>query len=137
MRLFLIALLGCATAPPRPLQSTATSGTRATPEPPPEPDGDPTSPLQITGLEPATGELGTYVVINGAHFIKDGPRMAKVQFGDRPAQVIRFQSDGELIVQAPAGKDGEEVDVVVLFEPGGKRRLRKAFRFVVPAPPPP
>lgn len=88
--------------------------------------------LEVTDLDPKTGDAegGTYVVIKGRGFTQDGTRMAKVYFGGRAATVIRFQSDRELIVQAPAGKPGEHVDVRVVFEPGGELKVPKGFQFL-------
>ena len=96
--------------------------------------------LRVSGVEPALGDElgGTFVVIKGERFMKDGPRNAKVYFGVRQGTVVRFQSDGELIVQAPGGKANERVDVTVVFDPGGPMTLSKAFTFVAnqPAPTP-
>ena len=88
--------------------------------------------LAVTGLEPASGDVegGTYVVIRGKVFLADGPRSVKVYFGPRQGTVVRFQSDRELIVQAPGGKAGEVVDVRLVFEPGGELSLTSAFTFV-------
>jgi hypothetical protein len=93
-------------------------------------DDDPR--LMVTSLSPVEGdsEGGTYVVIKGNRFIKDGPRNAKVYFGSRPAQIIRWQSDSELVVQAPGGKPEEMVDVLVIFDPGGQKELKKVFKYV-------
>jgi IPT/TIG domain len=93
---------------------------------------DATPVLRVTSIEPAKGDVegGTYVVIKGERFLKDGPRSAKVYFGARQGAVVRFQSDGELIVEAPGGKPEETVDVLVVFEPGGQMTLAKAFTFV-------
>lgn len=94
--------------------------------------GDDDPKLKVTDLTPEKGdsEGGTYVVIKGNRFIKDGPRNAKVYFGSRQGTVVRFQSDSELIVQAPGGKPDEQVDVLVIFDPGGQLVIKKAFRFV-------
>jgi hypothetical protein len=88
--------------------------------------------LKVTGLEPEKGDIegGTYVVIKGNRFMKDGPRNAKVYFGSRQGSVVRFQSDSELIVQAPGGKPDEVVDVLIIFDPGGQLRIEKGFTFV-------
>lgn len=88
--------------------------------------------LQVTGLEPPNGDAagGTYVLIRGHRFIEDGPRNAKVYFGSRQGNVIRFASDSELIVEAPGGNAGDTVDVLVIFEPGGELKLPKAFTFM-------
>lgn len=95
--------------------------------------------LKVTGIQcsssdcpPVKGDVegGTYVVIKGNRFMKDGPRNAKVYFGSRQGTVVRFQSDSELIVQAPGGKEGETVDVLVVFDPGGQMKIPGAFRFV-------
>jgi hypothetical protein len=92
--------------------------------------------LAITGIEPAKGDSagGTYVVIKGNRFVADGPRSAKVYFGSRQGSVIRFQSDSEMIVQAPGGKPNETVDLLVIFEPGGQLKAPAAFTFVDIAP---
>jgi hypothetical protein len=88
--------------------------------------------LKVTGLEPTKGDVegGTYIVIKGNRFIADGPRAAKVYFGSRQGTVVRFQSDKELIVQAPGGKADETVDVLVIFDPGGQLRIPNAFKFI-------
>jgi hypothetical protein len=86
--------------------------------------------LLVTGIEPDKGHDGTYVKIHGNRFTADGPRNVKVYFGGQPAQVDRFESDGELIVTAPGGKTNDVVDVLIVFDPGGKKTLPKAFRYV-------
>jgi len=88
--------------------------------------------LKVTGLDPVKGDVegGTYVRIMGNRFMKDGPRAAKVYFGNRQGTVVRFQSDSELIVQAPGGKHDESVDVLVIFDPGGQLKIEKAFKFI-------
>ena len=94
--------------------------------------GDDDPKLKVTGLAPEKGDTdgGTYVVIKGNRFIKDGPRNAKVYFGSRQGSVVRFQSDSELIVQAPGGKHDEIVDVLVIFDPGGQLKISNGFKFV-------
>ncbi|MBA3397115.1 MAG: IPT/TIG domain-containing protein [Deltaproteobacteria bacterium] len=88
--------------------------------------------LKVTGLEPEKGDIegGTYVVIKGNRFMKDGPRNAKIYFGSRQGTVVRFQSDSELIVQAPGGKPDEVVDVLIIFDPGGQLKIPNGFKFV-------
>lgn len=98
----------------------------------------PPPPLAVTGLEPDRGDPagGTYVVIKGTSFTDDGPRSAKVFFGAKQATVIRFAGDGELVVEAPAGKANETVDVKVVFDPGGEMSLPKAFTYSKKKPKP-
>jgi hypothetical protein len=97
--------------------------------------GDKDRTLKVTGLSPETGDAngGTYVVVKGNGFTSPS-RMAKIYFGSgtaaRQGQVVRFQSDSELIVMAPGGKPDEVVDVLITFEPGGVLRIPKAFKFV-------
>ena len=43
-------------------------------------------------------------------------------------------SDSELIVQAPGGKVGGVVDVLVVFKDRGEKKLAQAFTFVAPRP---
>jgi hypothetical protein len=90
--------------------------------------------LKVTGLEPTKGDFngGQLVRIAGNGFMKDGTRSAKVYFGARQANVVRFDGDAGLIVQAPGGDVGQTVDVLIVFEPGGEIRLAKAFTFEEP-----
>jgi hypothetical protein len=90
--------------------------------------------LKVTGLEPTKGDYngGQLVRIAGNAFMKDGTRSAKVYFGARQANVVRFDGDTGLIVQAPGGDINQTVDVLIVFEPGGEIRLAKAFTFVEP-----
>ena len=94
----------------------------------------------VTGVEPNKGDAagGAMIVVKGNRFVSDGPRSVKVFFGERQGSVVRFQSDSEIVVQAPSGKERETVDVLLVFAPGGEIRLPKAFTFVpaseLPAP---
>jgi len=103
----------------------------------PTPKAKPSTALTVTKLEPAKGDAdgGTYVRIVGTNFLTDSsgksaPASAKVYFGSRQGEVVRFASDTELIVQAPGGKPGEVVDVLLLFETRGELKLTKAFTYV-------
>ena len=130
--LLALALAGCWTgASSEPAAPAPPPVVAPAPKPRPVPGG-----LSITGLTPERGDEagGTYVLIRGRRFIADGPRSVKVYFGGRQGTVVRFASDGELIVQAPGGTAGDVVDVRLIFEPGGQLVLRSAFRFV-PSPP--
>jgi hypothetical protein len=88
--------------------------------------------LKVTGIEPEKGDAegGTYVRIKGNRFVADGTRIAKVYFGSREGTVVRFASDSEMIVEAPGGKAGESVDVLIMFEPGGELKIPHGFTFV-------
>jgi hypothetical protein len=88
--------------------------------------------LKITGIEPDKGDAegGQYIRIFGNRFVADGARNAKVYFGTRQGTVDRFVSDSEMVVQAPGGKPGEVVDVLVIFEPGGELKIAKGFTFI-------
>jgi hypothetical protein len=93
--------------------------------------------LKVTGLEPERGDVNgdTHVIIKGNRFVADGPRKADVYFGTqqtgfRKGTVVRFASDKQLIVRTPGGKDGEVVDVLVMFEPGGQLRIPNAFTYI-------
>jgi hypothetical protein len=88
--------------------------------------------LLVTGIEPDKGDVAgdTYVRIHGNRFTADGPRSVKVYFGGHEAQIDRFVSDNELIVVAPGGKLNDVVDVLIVFDPGGKKTLPNAFRYV-------
>jgi len=122
----LVAMFGCwsSTPPSAPISNEPARAPIA-----PAPAG---GKLRVTELSPHLGDVagGTYVVIKGDGFIKDGPRFVKVYFGAAQGTVVRFQSDHELIVQAPGGTLDQVVDVLVIFDPGGEYRLPKTFTFV-------
>lgn len=42
---------------------------------------------------------------------------------------MRFASDREIVIRAPAGTPGEVVDVRLVFDPGGELVLPRAFAF--------
>jgi hypothetical protein len=87
--------------------------------------------LKVTGMDKETGDAegGTYVRIYGNGFVNPAVRSAKVYFGSRQSAPPRFASDSEMVVEAPGGKVGETVDVTIIFEPGGEKKLAKAFTF--------
>jgi hypothetical protein len=87
--------------------------------------------LTVTGIDPKQGDVGgdTYVHIFGNRFTTD-PHTVKVYFGGHPAQIDRFVADNELIVVAPGGKLNDVVDVLIVFEPGGKVTLANAYRYI-------
>lgn len=91
--------------------------------------------LKVTGLDPRTGDAngGTRLAVKGANFQKV-QRSAKVYFGDEPGIVLRFIDNATLLVEAPGGRPGETVDVLVVFEPGGEITIPKAFTFVDRSP---
>ncbi len=93
--------------------------------------------LKVTGIEPDRGDYegGTYVRIKGNGFLVDSkgnsaPANAKVYFGSRQGEVVRFASSEELIVQAPGGKLNESVDVLIIFEGRGELKIPKGFTFI-------
>jgi hypothetical protein len=88
--------------------------------------------LKVYDLSPTSGstEGGDYIIIKGNRFTKDGPRNAKIYFGSHQAQFISWQSDSQLIVQSPPGKAGDVVDVMIIFDPGGRLTIKKIFKYV-------
>jgi hypothetical protein len=90
--------------------------------------------LKVTGLDPNVGDVGggTRVIIKGNRFTKDGARSAKVYFDGKPADVLGFRGDKELLVRAPGGEVNKKVDVLIIFEPGGEITLKQAFQYVEP-----
>lgn len=131
---------GCGASPPPPTANTSpvTKRSNASPEAPraSSTTGTSASPapaqLGVSRIEPRRGDAagGTYVVIKGGGFLRGGPRRLRVSFGGTPGTFIRFQSDSEIIVQAPGGRPGETVDVELVFDPGGTVILGDSFTFV-------
>jgi len=93
--------------------------------------GGESSKLTVTGIEPDRGDTNgeTYVRIKGTRFTADGPRSVNVYFDGRAGNVIRFESDTELVVQPPGGKADEVADVLIVFDPGGRLTIPHGYRY--------
>jgi IPT/TIG domain len=135
-----ILVAACGSTPPAPSQ-TPPSNVATVSAPIDAPAAIPTAALganglKVTAIDPPFGDVdgGTYAVIKGERFMSDGARNVKIYFGTSAGTIVRFQSDHELIVQAPNGTLNEVVDVTVVFEPGGKLKLARAFTFVARVP---
>jgi len=88
--------------------------------------------LKVTGLDPTTGSLegGDVITFSGNRFTADGARNVKVFFAGKPADFLEWDGDDQLKVRAPAGdKDGDKVDVLLVFEPGGEITLHQAYTY--------
>ena len=87
--------------------------------------------LMVTGIEPDRGYTNgeTYVRIKGNRFTADGPRNVQVFFGGQHGEVIRFESDTELVVRPPGGKANDVVDVLIIFNPGGQLKIPGGYRY--------
>jgi hypothetical protein len=97
--------------------------------------------LKVTSIEPPRGASdGTsYIHIYGNRFLtdangNDAPSNAKIYFGGTQGKITRFPNDGEMIVQAPAGKAGDVVDLLIVFEGRGEITIPKAFTYYDKAP---
>jgi hypothetical protein len=126
--LLLLAVAACGGAPPAAPPPVIANATPVAPAP------APVAKSRLT-IEPDKGDAdgGTYVriVVNrGRGFLADGPPAAKIYFGSVQGMIVRFASDTELIVQAPGGKAGETVDVLLMLEGQGELKIAQAFTFV-------
>jgi hypothetical protein len=88
--------------------------------------------LKITGIEPKTGDMigGQVVTIHGSGFQSGGTKGVKVYFGNRSAKVRGFSGDDELRVEAPGGKEGEVVDIEIIFDDSRRNKITKAFKYI-------
>ena len=87
--------------------------------------------LMVTGIEPDRGDTNgeTYVRIKGNRFTADGPRNVQVFFGGQHGEVIRFESDTELVVRPSGGKPNDVVDVQIIFDPGGRKTIPHGYSY--------
>ena len=94
--------------------------------------GNDNTKLMVTGIEPDKGDVGggTSVHIKGNRFTADGPRSVKVFFGGREGSIDHFVNDSEFVVIAPSGKLNDSVDLLVVFDPGGRITLPSAYRYI-------
>lgn len=87
--------------------------------------------LRITNIEPKTGPAtgGSSVTIIGSGFEEGGAKGVKVYFGNRTARVMMFQGDDKLIVEPPPGKEGETVDVEIIFDDARRHVYKDAYTY--------
>ena len=97
--------------------------------------GEKSDKLRVTGLDPRTGDAtgGTRLAVKGSNF-KKTTRSVRIYFGDQQGTYLRTVDDETIWVEAPGGKPGEPVDVLVVFEPGGEITIPRAFTFVDRSP---
>jgi len=117
---FVVAALAACSSPPPPV-------TPATPADPTGPVAPTPGAVSVTGFAPDRGETsgGTTVVFQG-NDLED--RKIKVYFGNRPARVLSV-SPSEFAVEAPGGKPGEAVSIMVIVQGAGEFPMAQAFRF--------
>ena len=92
--------------------------------------------LRITGIDPKTGDMngGQIVTIHGSGFQSGDTKSVQVYFGDRSAKVLGFRGDDELRVEAPGGKEGEVVDIQIIFNDSRRSKISQMFRYINPTP---
>jgi hypothetical protein len=97
--------------------------------------GEKSDKLRVTGLEPRSGDSagGTRLAVKGSNF-KSTTRGVRIYFGDQQGTFLRVVDDETILVEAPGGKAGESVDVLVVFEPGGEITIPRGFKFVDRSP---
>ncbi len=87
--------------------------------------------LKVTDMSPMNGDFGgERVTFKGHGFATGGKREIEVFFGDKKAHVLRVEGDDTIIVDAPGGEVNQEVEVLIIFEPGGEITLPKKFKYV-------
>ena len=90
--------------------------------------------LKITGVEPKQGNYqgGDIVTIQGTGFQSGGAKGVKVYFGNAAAKVLAFRGDDELRVEVPGGKEGETVDIEIIFDDSRHNKIEKAYKYINP-----
>jgi len=87
--------------------------------------------LKVTDMSPMTGDFGgERVTFKGHGFSSGGKREVEVYFGAKKAHVLRVEGDDTIIVDAPGGEVNQEVEVLLIFEPGGEYTVPKKFKYV-------
>lgn len=92
--------------------------------------------LKIKRIDPKQGDFrgGGAVTIFGTGFQSEGTQGVRVYFGNRSARVLGFDGDERLRVLAPGGKDGDVVDITVVFDDARQLSITKAYKYVDPQP---
>jgi large repetitive protein len=90
-----------------------------------------TKGLSVSEIEPNRGPFlgGERVHIKGTGFSTTGGM--KVYFGKKPAKnpVIK---EGEIVVEPPPGKEGETVDIEIVFDDSRELKISKAYTYYDP-----
>lgn len=88
--------------------------------------------LKVTGLSKNIGMPGDTLLIEGSGFQSGGTRGLRIYFGNTKANVKRFIGDRQILVEVPGipgDEEGKTVDVQLIFEPGGAKKLANAFKY--------
>ena len=73
---------------------------------------------EIDSVTPATGQLGTEIVISGERLLGGGQSVYKVSLGDVNATVVGYSNSTISIVDVGGGAVGVDVDVVIVSNTG-------------------
>ena len=73
---------------------------------------------EIDSVTPATGQLGTEIVISGERLLGGGQSVYKVSLGDVNATVVEYSNSTISIVDVGGGAVGVDVDVVIVSNTG-------------------
>ncbi|MEM9490739.1 MAG: hypothetical protein AAGC55_16445, partial [Myxococcota bacterium] len=86
--------------------------------------------LMVHRLSRDKGVPGDMVRIYGSGFQASGAKQVRVFFGSKKAKFIRYEGDEVILLEVPGGHEfGTTVDVELVFEPGGSKKLEKAFKY--------
>lgn len=86
--------------------------------------------LKVTDMDPMTGDFAGERVRFSGHGFSTVKREVEVFFGTKKARVLRIEGDNTIVVDAPGGEVNEEVEVLLIFEPGGEYTVPKKFKYV-------
>lgn len=91
--------------------------------------------LRIEKIEPDHGPAhgSSQITIHGSGFQSEGALGVKVYFGDKQGRNAHFQGDEKLIVDPPAGKKGDTVDLRIMFDDGRSKVIEAAYTYTDPA----
>ncbi len=94
--------------------------------------GDDDTTLRVTRLSRNTLNINgsDWVIVYGNGFTAVKGRNVTAYFGTKQGTFKRFVSDDEMLIEAPGGKPGEKVDLTLIFEPGGTKKIEGAFTYV-------
>lgn len=86
--------------------------------------------LEVHRISKDQGVPGDTLIIFGSGFQATATRRVTVYFGGKKAKVKQFAGDEEIYVEVPGGNEmGQTVDIELIFEPGGSKKLAKAFKY--------
>jgi hypothetical protein len=87
---------------------------------------------QITDVSPASGQLGTVVVLTGTNLRGNGDNITQVKLGDAVAEIVEENNTHIVLIATEGPSDASDVDVVITANTGAYVTAADGFKYLQP-----